>query len=110
MLVRPATAFIGNLGYVAVAGGRWPAGSHRADPRGSARAFISTSASSAAEPAGRGWPQRPRSGVASAEPGFGVIDEPESPELPGLAGRVGFVRAYTPGTGDHDPVAGGQRQ
>lgn len=106
-LVQPATAFIGNLGYVAVAvaGGLQVATGQIT--LGSIQAFIqyirqfNMPLSQLA-----GMYNALQSGVASAERVFDVLDEPEEspepePELPNLTGRVDFEHvnfAYLPGT------------
>lgn len=106
-LVQPATAFIGNLGYVAVAvaGGLQVATGQIT--LGSIQAFIqyirqfNMPLSQLA-----GMYNALQSGVASAERVFDVLDEPEEspepePELPNLTGRVEFEHvnfAYLPGT------------
>ena len=110
-LVAPATTFIGNLGYVAVAvvGGLQVATGQIT--LGSIQAFIqyvrqfNTPLSQVA-----GMYNTLQSGVASAERVFDLLDQPEEPPDPepagrtgrsSLSGRVEFERvnfAYLPGT------------
>ncbi|MCV7091596.1 ABC transporter ATP-binding protein [Mycobacterium interjectum] len=107
-LVAPATTFVGNIGYVAVAvvGGLQVATGQIT--LGSIQAFIQYVRQFNA-PVGQvaGMYNTLQSGVASAERVFGLLDEPEEPAAPERAlprsngGRVEFERvnfAYRPGT------------
>ncbi len=109
-LVGPATTFIGNLGYVAVAviGGLQVAAGHIT--LGNIQAFIQyVRQFNAPLSQVAGMYNALQSGVASAERVFGLLDEPEEPGDPerGLprpdtaGGRVEFERvsfSYHPGT------------
>ncbi|SPM31311.1 ABC transporter ATP-binding protein [Mycobacterium terramassiliense] len=107
-LVAPATTFVGNIGYVAVAvvGGLQVATGQIT--LGSIQAFIQYVRQFNA-PVGQvaGMYNTLQSGVASAERVFDLLDEPEEPAAPERAlprsngGRVEFQRvnfAYRPGT------------
>ncbi|OBG26383.1 ABC transporter ATP-binding protein [Mycobacterium sp. E3198] len=107
-LVAPATTFVGNIGYVAVAvvGGLQVASGQIT--LGSIQAFIQYVRQFNA-PVGQvaGMYNTLQSGVASAERVFDLLDEPEEPPAPEQAlprshgGRVEFQHvtfAYRPGT------------
>ena len=107
-LVAPATAFVGNIGYVAVAvvGGLQVATGQIT--LGSIQAFIQyVRQFNAPVSQVAGMYNTLQSGVASAERVFDLLDEPEEPPAPGRAlppsdgGRVEFRGvnfAYRPGT------------
>jgi ATP-binding cassette, subfamily B, fatty acid transporter len=106
-LVAPATGFIGNVGYAAVAvvGGLQVATGQIT--LGSIQAFIQYLRQfNAPVSQVAGMYNTLQSGVASAERVFDLLDEPEEPPdpegtLPGAGGRVEFEHvnfAYRPGT------------